>query len=321
MSWLFSRAVVAAFLEENCLDGTPSAPSNLNLSDASGLQTDKMMAYYRSFQSGAGTLPISTGDRGEELLTWFREASRVRTSAEPILMPSEFPVRVRVCGNKCSESFVKLYPLTSSWKTHQCSLDGDLEPFSQTWPRWGMMRDGECWERTTSAVSIDESACSLWATPTQRDWKDSPGMSLKSINPDGSERDRTDLILRQIFAFWPTPVASAGGPNTNSKSVKERGHGNNLAGMVKLWPTPTVHGNHNRKGASKTSMNGLSTELKQKARPFGWTENSSSVKTEKLAPENPDFAEWLMGWPIGWTASQPLEMDKCLRSWLPHGTP
>jgi hypothetical protein len=25
---------------------------------------------------------------------------------------------------------------------------------------------------------------------------------------------------------------------------------------------------------------------------------------------NPDWVEWLMGWPLGWTDLKPLEMDK-----------
>lgn len=34
---------------------------------------------------------------------------------------------------------------------------------------------------------------------------------------------------------------------------------------------------------------------------------------------NPDWVEWLMGWPIGWTDLEPLAMDK-FRQWLEqHG--
>ena len=35
---------------------------------------------------------------------------------------------------------------------------------------------------------------------------------------------------------------------------------------------------------------------------------------------NPDWVEWLMGWPIGWTACEPLETAR-FRLWLhSHGT-
>jgi hypothetical protein len=34
---------------------------------------------------------------------------------------------------------------------------------------------------------------------------------------------------------------------------------------------------------------------------------------------NPEWVEWLMGWPIGWTALNPLGMDR-FREWLQqHG--
>ncbi len=44
-----------------------------------------------------------------------------------------------------------------------------------------------------------------------------------------------------LFSQWPTATTSNGGDNTNSKSVKERGHGNNLTGIAMAWPTPTAN--------------------------------------------------------------------------------
>jgi hypothetical protein len=36
---------------------------------------------------------------------------------------------------------------------------------------------------------------------------------------------------------------------------------------------------------------------------------------------NPEYVEWMMGWPIGWTALEGLETDK-FRQWLDsHGKP
>lgn len=34
---------------------------------------------------------------------------------------------------------------------------------------------------------------------------------------------------------------------------------------------------------------------------------------------NPQWVEWLMGWPIGWTEVEPLETDKFQRWWCSHG--
>lgn len=41
----------------------------------------------------------------------------------------------------------------------------------------------------------------MWPTATARDWKDSPGMSTVSKNPDGSVRNRTDLLPRAVYAL------------------------------------------------------------------------------------------------------------------------
>ena len=58
------------------------------------------------------------------------------------------------CGEKWHGSFAKFDPNSSSWKTHQCSLLGDLDEFLETWPQWGLMRDGECWEQRTLEQTI-----------------------------------------------------------------------------------------------------------------------------------------------------------------------
>jgi hypothetical protein len=34
---------------------------------------------------------------------------------------------------------------------------------------------------------------------------------------------------------------------------------------------------------------------------------------------NPNWVEWLMGWPIGWTASEPLETGRFLQWLRSHG--
>jgi len=81
------------------------------------------------------------------------------------------------------------------------------------------------------------------------------------------------------------------------------------------WPTPTVCGNDNRKGASATSGDGLATAARWPtpcARDYksgtGCTEATQDKRngTAQL-PEvvggclNPDWVELLMGLPVGWT--------------------
>ena len=79
-------------------------------------------------------------------------------------------------GQSLPVSFAVFDQLTSSWKTSQGCLplgtDGFSEQSSVTWPRAGTMRSGIAYERPTSVLRTDASACSSLPTPTARDWKD-----------------------------------------------------------------------------------------------------------------------------------------------------
>ena len=48
-----------------------------------------------------------------------------------------------------------------------------------------------------------QTAVQVFPTPTSRDWKDTPGMAMESVNPDGSRRDRTELLPRRIYSQIP----------------------------------------------------------------------------------------------------------------------
>jgi len=82
------------------------------------------------------------------------------------------------------------------------------------------------------------------------------------------------------------------------------------------WPTPTVKGNYNRKGLSSKSGDGLATAVIQRERAERAPDNliSQVRATDGSGRLNPEWVEWLMGWPIGWTALQPLEMAR-FREW------
>lgn len=103
-----------------------------------------------------------------------------------------------------------------------------------------------------------------------------------------------------------------------------------------LWPTPPVHGNHNQPGSSKTSGWGLSSAVKlwqtpvaddAVSRPQGkWNSRGEPKLSAQVRPSalhgqlNPDWVEWLMGWPTGWTDLKPLAMDK-FREWQQQHSP
>jgi hypothetical protein len=96
-----------------------------------------------------------------------------------------------------------------------------------------------------------------WATPSTRDWKDSPGMATTGTDPDGSTRTRLDQLPRQA------QLAATGTPPTGSPaSTEKRGqlnpaHSRWLMGLPPEWdacaPTETASSLRKRRNLSGPS--------------------------------------------------------------------
>ena len=154
-------------------------------------------------------------------------------------------------GGKCIESFAKWDPSLSSWKTLQPSLTGASMPFSGRWPTSGSMLSGDVCRRRPLEHHIEDKGSGWLPTPTAANYG-----TNKSIWPNSKARPSLQTMARH-----------------------------------NLWPTPTVKGDYNRKGASKASGDGLATAVKK-------------MEPHSGGPLNPTWVEWLMGWPIGSSASK-----------------
>jgi DNA (cytosine-5)-methyltransferase 1 len=155
------------------------------------------------------------------------------------------------CGEKWRGSFVKYSPDSCSWKTHQCSLLGDLDEFLETWPQWGLMFNGECWDMTDSVVNTGETEFGLLATPT-----------------------------KELFSHWSSAKAKISTGGKRKSGVK--------VGSILWW------------------------EMTEQHLRLGGQED------KKLIPD-PSCGEIVMGWPMGWTELQQLEMDKFQEWQRQHG--
>nr|WP_290034281.1 hypothetical protein [Acinetobacter pittii] len=103
--------------------------------------------------------------------------------------------------------------------------------------------------------------------------------------------------------MWPTPKAS----DWNKRGNVSPHPRNGLPGAVINFPTPTAS------DANKWSNESLA-ERKAKGRQIRLN-TAVSPEGGNGGRLNPNWVEWLMGWPIGWTDLKPLETDK-FQSWL-----
>ena len=278
---------------ERCSDGEQSVPSKLRSTREASSCNAKKTGSSTSSRSGM-TLEHSTADRGAEKSMSSAEVSPVRTLARPGKDSALSEEREAVCGESMPGSFARYDRATASWKTHQCSLFGGLESFSGTWPREGMMRHGRCYQLVIVAPRMNGRECGLSQkipTPRSNDAID------VTINPKillASSYDSQRNGLTAFVTKWPTPVASDYKSVKGSLRIKlsyaiERG-----ATKTRKYPTPCSTG----KGGSHAA---------KKMKDILGQGNGGRL--------NPDWVEWLMGWPIGWTALKPMEMVK-FQSWL-----
>jgi hypothetical protein len=203
MSWLFSRALVEAFSAATCSAGEPCAQLNVMPTPRPFWLRDRTMEAWRPSQFGL-TCAALTADRGAALLTWYLEGFPARTSAS--LAPATgSTVNAPASGWKWPASFAKYDPAASSWRTRQCSLVEDSTAFSQTWPAWGSLRDGECLEHTTPPLATSEKGCGLWPTPTKRDSRTLAGSQPPKRSPTSG------LPLAWTIALTLTPEQRSGG--------------------------------------------------------------------------------------------------------------
>ena len=295
MSWLFSRALVAASSADTCSDGEQSAQLSMTPTPQAYLWRDKMTDAWRRFPSGM-TCEHLTESRGEELLTSFRAGFPAKTFPQPDagLESTENEVD---CGAKWPGSLARYDPGSRSWKTRQCLLLGDLEEFSETFPNWGMTRGGELFRRPTPSGLLEIRARITCGNAS--------GLSLQIGTPMANNKKRSvdfqrkTPSLEEFVKKLPTPRATDGSKGTRSISgaMKELQRGVNIdlpTFVATQLPTPK---------ASEATM-------QRNRRPL------SEHIGGKL---NPQWVEWLMGWPIGWTDLAALETDKWQQWRRSHG--
>lgn len=195
------------------------------------------------------------------------------------------------CSLRSSDSFASWNPLSGCFSrtSRQFSIFQQEQPYLENLPRSGSMRNGELFERpmlvgrtgesgrlcTHGEADLVEGQTMHWPTPQARDVKN-PDME-GSGNYERKIKNGWTIDLNSASANWPTPKAR------DSKSAEGQ------AGMMRNDPDLNVI-------ASRFSLPDPPTSTHGGKSPSG--------STRRL---NPDFVDWLMGLPPGWTDYAPLE--------------
>lgn len=156
-----------------------------------------------------------------------------------------------------------------------------------------------------------------------------PG-SRASVPAFGANTLESFASFDPVSLLWRTSQRSLlGGWETFSATWPRSGlmHGGTC------WELPTLAG-LNRESECGSWPTLKASDAKQFSKNFAYFERRVKVAPDlpvmaglKTPPTkggfygrlNPAWTEWLMGWPIGWTASEPLETAKIQEWWRTHG--
>jgi len=185
------------------------------------------------------------------------------------------------------------------------------------------------------SASGSGSPAGSWPTPRASEWKGSGpyGSPSQKYRLDRKYLDAT-VVEREaerrgltggapIPRNWPTPAAHDGkgmrGPGFSTTGRHYLPH--DLPSAVRRWPTPTA-------GDASSSPKASPSGPDQAKASRYLRGNRQESRSESLPTQvahlsggalNPDWVEWLMGWPVGWTACAPLATVRFQRWCERHG--
>lgn len=240
-------------------------------------------------------------------------------------------------GPRLLASLAKRNPASVSSKTSPDTLGSALTLFGMTFGEWAIALRRDSLRRRKSARRTGVYGCSSspWQTPkpltggsTSRSgtrkhelllggqvkhiklWPTARGEDSESC---GNHPQATDS-LTGATKMWPTPnVPECGRETAESKAKRPDTGGINLQTSASLWPTLK---SRDTKGQSQRGQHGQGDALpnmveSRSFRPDQATSTNGHVCSPKCRRLNPQFVEWLQGFPIGMTDCEASVMPWC----------
>ena len=233
-------------------------------------------------ESLKSTGPTSTGSEisaNAELTisdesTLFAAGSPVRTFPTPD-GGQDLTENDQDCFSKPFAWFANYDPESLCWKTWQRCLLGDWIEFSGRWPRSGMMRNGIAYRLPPLVPRISGTGCLLWPTPAAQE---------SSPTEEFIEEMKGSIKGTHERLYLP-------GRKHHTQTTLSR--------AVHTWPTPVSCS----KAGGRCGLDGGSGARKVLREQHG-EETMRQMTSGQL---NPQWVEWLMGFPLGWTDCEDSE--------------
>ena len=318
MSWSYLPALGEEYTAVCYSDTLPSAPSRLSPRIENCCCNDSATACSRASLCGI-TCARSTGCRGEALSTSSLVDSPAPTSAQQAKV-QESTASSPGYGERWRASFAKFDRDTCSWRTAQCSLLGDSDESSVIWPRSGMTVGGLAYPLPTVGRRTSGTGYGFWQTPVADDCVDrkmgkfnsrgEPKLSaqVKMVQtPRASDADKGGRgeLLHYVKTGSPRGIQTPRANDAEKRgAIDATNPRNGLAGFVRLIPTQSA------------------TDWKCSSRDGQRRGQLTDPAMGVIPPGgllNPEWVEWLQGWPIGSTAYSPLAMDRFREFMRQHG--
>ena len=181
-------------------------------------------------------------------------------------------------------AFSRMFMGTSLWASTKCYLTWSVKPTPQGRSLFQLAPQ----TLRTDATEFGSSP-EMWATPDAAAGKRG-GTLKRGKRPSGANRQ---VSINDQVKMWPTPRAcSAMAAENIHNRVNDKNPNLETVVARTMWPTPTAH--ISKEGGYPSEYSRNTTTLTAEA-------TISEGKPHSSGSLNPQWVEWLMGYPEGWT--------------------
>ena len=124
-------------------------------------------------------------------------------------------------------------------------------------------------------------------------------MAKDAVRSEKYIKGRT-LAPQEFVKMWPTPRSAPSGPDY--ASLTRHSNGISLATAVALWPTPSANEYRTMDRDRLIERREQCKATVKNGNGFGLTLGNALTMAGESGALNPMWVEWLMGFPLGWTA-------------------